>query len=309
MGYPFRANKVYYVNDVADLPSNYILEASSVYYITASLDLGSGAISLPDDSYVIGLSPIASITSTNSNPISGNDWKFRVYGVYLNGTLQGIYGLNMPVVTSYDLISATVPPAGSMVWVSDIESIAVKKTTHWVDLSTDKKILALLHKEDWESGVLSSPWYVANDAFNQWIVAPGFADTGTYSAFISNDGVNPAYTMNKSTNSHLYRDFSFPGLFSYFEIRFRWRGEMEIGKDYGRVYLAPTTFTPNAGSSIGTSYQIGDDEYNNSYTFTDAVIPLTGISGIKRLIFSFICNNKKGTPLSWIIDNIEIWAA
>jgi len=305
MAIPQKPYNIYYINNIADLPAS--LLDNSIYQLTTQIDIGAGSIDIPLNTQLISLTSQAEIISTNTNPITGIDWKLRVKGVKINGVLEGRVGGHFASAKSIDLFTFTTMQEGETVWVEDQLLWGVYKGGKWVDLTTGTEILAILFEEKWDSGdFLTNGWQVANDTINQWIVGSADKYEGNFSAYISNDGINPQYDVNTPNISHIWIDITFPAIATYNELRMFWKGEMEFNFDYGRLYMAPITVMPAAGVLVSSTYQIGKSQYNNQSTFVNEIINLGDLSGqTKRFIWSFRNDGSIGAFPSWIVDKIQ----
>ena len=158
--------------------------------------------------------------------------------------------------------------------------------------------------------------------FNNWMVINGTqtnqwydgtvagANTGTYSAYVSNDGgVTYAYTNTATSTSHIFRDIAFTGsVGGGYTLKFWWKGTGEVNYDFLKVYLVETSVLPAAGVQL-TSGQIGLTQYNNNATgYLEATILLPeSVNGTtKRLVFSWHNDGSLGGPEPISIDDITI---
>jgi hypothetical protein len=167
-----------------------------------------------------------------------------------------------------------------------------------------------------ETGVSKSfttnKWITVNDSVNQWFMGTGttFSGGGT-SIYISNDGgLTPSYTNSTPQVSHFYKDFTFPkNLQSNVLIEFYWKGVGEVGLDYGKTYVTPTTVTPLAGTQVSSIYSVGLTNYQNTASFTYQSIIINkddAIDQTKRLVFSWINDNSSGTNPPFCVDSLRI---
>jgi len=155
-------------------------------------------------------------------------------------------------------------------------------------------------------------WVVVNDSTNRWFMGTGttFSGGGT-SMYISSDGgITPSYNNGISQVSHFYKDFTFPkNLQSNVLLEFFWRGVGEVGFDFGKTYLAPTSVTPVSGTQVSSSFSIGLANYQGTNTFTGQTIVINRLDAIdqtKRLIFSWINNSSLGTNPPFTVDSIRL---
>lgn len=143
---------------------------------------------------------------------------------------------------------------------------------------------------------------------NKWFVGTAVANSGTRSAYISNNGgTNNQYNNGQARTQHFYRDITFPAGQPYITLSFNWRGVGESCCDYMKVFLVPTTTTPAAGTELTTG-QLGTT-YNSQSTWQSATIslPCSGIAGTtQRLVFSFNCDASIGTNPPSAVDNISL---
>ncbi|MEI7484417.1 MAG: BNR-repeat neuraminidase N-terminal domain-containing protein [Ignavibacteriota bacterium] len=167
--------------------------------------------------------------------------------------------------------------------------------------------------EDFETGIFSN-WGVQNGSqTNKWYVGSATYNGGTKSAYVSNDnGTTNAYTITATSVSHIYKDITFPAS-GEFHLAFNWKGQGEGTTtlyDYLRVYLVDVTTTPVAGTSLGTSGQIGTN-YNLQGTWqsVDLTIASANLGTTKRLVFSWINDISLGTQPPAALDNIQIYQA
>lgn len=134
--------------------------------------------------------------------------------------------------------------------------------------------------EDWEDGGVSNNWQQAQNPAedNLWVISSGTSRTGSNSAYVTNDsgGTNTyAYTTNNTNSAtHIYADFSIPSNARSLTINFYWtclgeNGGSSNNWDFGRVGVAPTSFTPVAGTQFTNTYRVGalsnDNKFNEGY--------------------------------------------
>ena len=134
--------------------------------------------------------------------------------------------------------------------------------------------------EDWEDGGVSNNWQQAQNPAedNLWVISSGTSRNGSNSAYITNDsgGTNTyAYnTNNTNAATHIYADFSIPANARSLTINFYWtclgeNGASTNNYDFGRVGVAPTSFTPVAGTQFTSTYRVGalsnNKKFNEGY--------------------------------------------
>ena len=195
---------------------------------------------------------------------------------------------------------------------------------------------ATLFEETFEDGTLGS-FTTVNDGTNDWVVGTDANTTigsgGTYSAYISDDGSTWDYA-GTSQASHIYVDIDFPASGEGFNLEFLWSGEGEDGSgasswDYMRVSLAPTSYTPSAGTEATSTYRLdygestrnygkyneGHPEYSGSLAspeYSREVVAMTSFSEggslagtSKRLIFTWKNDGSLGSqPIS--LNDVKI---
>ena len=154
-------------------------------------------------------------------------------------------------------------------------------------------------------------WVTVNDTTNYWVMNSGTTFSGgSTSIYITNDGTTNAYTNTTAQVSHFYKDITFPPTLSGpVTIKFYWKCTGEVGADYGRVFLAPTSVTPVAGTEVSTTYRIGLSEYSNQASYTSSSITIgrnTALGQTKRLIFSWKNNSSAGSNPPMVIDSLRL---
>ncbi|MCL2282685.1 MAG: YDG domain-containing protein [Fibromonadales bacterium] len=161
--------------------------------------------------------------------------------------------------------------------------------------------------ETFESGY---EWTFVNGTTNKWVVGTATKNTGSYSAYISNNnGTSNAYTVTSTSIVHLYKDIAFPTSASDFIMNFYYKGRGESGYDFMRVYYSPTTTTPvsgyYSGTQLGTNYNL-----DSSWSQKTITLPASVFSGkIMRLIFTWRNDNSSGTQPPAAIDDIKIYVS
>ena len=211
-------------------------------------------------------------------------------------------------------------------------------------LKLEDAIVNVFFEEEWSTGTFSTnSWSVVNDSVNQWVIGTAAtASTGSYSAYISNNGgVSHTYTTANVRCSHLYRDVTFPDTTSNVYLYFDWKcyGEDSLSTpdqaqvyDYGTVVIALTSSTPVAGTELFTtqatifrgnptgSGRIGASTnagkflgFNNLYGGQDSrwrpeMINMNNYRGLtRRLIFTWKNDISGGNNPPFAVDNIRIF--
>ncbi|GAB3854849.1 hypothetical protein GCM10028822_25200 [Hymenobacter terrigena] len=148
---------------------------------------------------------------------------------------------------------------------------------------------------------------------NQWAVGTaggnGPTTTGTKAAYISNDaGVTNAYTITSSSFVHMYRDVTVPAGQGNIQLGFDWKAGGESTYDYILVQVAPTSFTPVAGTALSTTGVTVLAQINLQTAFGRTTLQLPGsFSGsTQRLIFSWRNDGTGGVQPPATIDNIAV---
>jgi 6-phosphogluconolactonase (cycloisomerase 2 family) len=165
--------------------------------------------------------------------------------------------------------------------------------------------------ESFESGsFLTNSWIVLNSPSspNEWRIGTATAQTGSYSAYISNNlGVSNAYSNSVTTCVWLYKDILIPESAT---LSFYYKLIGESGFDTGRIIIDPTlTVTPIAGTDITTTPAGGSNTVLNSSVniWTNRTADLSAYSGTTiRIIFGWRNDLSIGTQPPIAIDNIKI---
>ena len=130
--------------------------------------------------------------------------------------------------------------------------------------------------EDWSDRGVSNGWSIVQDSSeeNLWAISTGTSRSNIYSAHITNDlGVTDVYeysTTNSQGGAHLYADFSIPANARTLTVNFYWTCLGENGSsvnnyDYGRIGIAPTSYTPSDNLEFTSSYRVGATSNNNKF--------------------------------------------
>ena len=208
--------------------------------------------------------------------------------------------LKLKEVNSQEMFSIT-PEVGSMLFNTDLQIVCIYTQNGWTNMNGDL-IYQTIFEETFETGNLNN-WQVKNDRINKWIVGTKDKYKGTYSAYVSNDGINPRYTNNRTQNSHIYKDIALPDA-NEIKLTLYFKGRTE--RNYDRIFVAisDTNYEPIAGRIIDTSKIIGKLE--NVYNWTKYEFDLTEHKNSTiRLIFSWHNDSSVGGD-SGRLDNIRI---
>ena len=154
-------------------------------------------------------------------------------------------------------------------------------------------------------------WSVVNGTeTNKWAVGTAVANTGTQSAYVSNDnGTTNAYTLTSTSIVHMYRDITFPAGTNPFVLKFNWKGSGEGTStlyDYLRVSIVPTTTVPVAGTALTTGL-IGKYNLQSGWQTVNASLAnATYANQTWRLVFTWNNDESAGTQPPIAIDDISI---
>ena len=171
--------------------------------------------------------------------------------------------------------------------------------------------------DDFESGsFVAGGWTVvpsANNA-NTWIVGTAQAESGTFGAYVSDDGTNATYSTSAPDSiTHLYVDVAIPGTAVSANLFFNWLCNAEDGPafdqyDFMKVYAVSTATTPVADTLLSETFRLGEIKYEGQIAWQGESITLPGsfIGSTVRLVFSFqsdfsIINNPGAC-----IDNVTV---
>ena len=241
---------------------------------------------------------------------------FKGKGSYIEGIehitsdnviFHGNFGIREPIrlseLTTEELTSFTQPKKGDLFYNTDENGISFFNGSEFKLINTST-LYSTIFTEDFETG---NSLTLVNDSTNIWIRGNADSYTGSYSLYISNDGINPVYNGNVSNVSHAYFDISIP-VTSEAILEIYWECEGEINYDYMRIYMTDTTYTPTAGSLPSSSYLIGQSQYNNNTIWKLEQINLGSYSTTttKRIIFSWRNDSSVGNNPPAMLDNIKI---
>ncbi len=222
----------------------------------------------------------------------------------INATSQQLTGLS-PSTNYQAFIRADCGVDGFSGWVGPISFS-----------TTQIPVSVFPYNEGFETG--GTEWTLVNGTqTNKWAVGTATNNGGTQALYVSNDnGVSNAYSTGSSSVVHAYRDIAFSSGFSQINLSFDWRCAGELTAfDRLRVYIAPTTFVPLAGTQIAASgtaptgiIQLGLTNFNGQPTYTAASISLPAAYDGQnaRLIFEWRNDGSDGTQPPAALDNINI---
>lgn len=112
-------------------------------------------------------------------------------------------------------------------------------------------------------------WTLVNGAQpNIWIRGTNTSYTGSNSMYIHNGGGSDNdYDITATSTVHFYKDITFPAGSNDYSLRFYWKGMGESASyDYLRVFFAPTSVTPVAGTQVSSTYELTPYIYNQQST-------------------------------------------
>lgn len=148
---------------------------------------------------------------------------------------------------------------------------------------------------------------------NKWHHGTATGNTGASLYVSSNNGTSNTYINNSESTVHAYVDLNIPAGSTFLTLEFDWRCVGENGYDRMFVYLAPTSFTPVAGSQIATGNgitQVGGQFVlkNNWQQFTDSTVDVSAFAGsTMRLIFQWRNDFTAGNNPPIAIDNVKVF--
>ena len=150
---------------------------------------------------------------------------------------------------------------------------------------------------------------------NKWHHGTATGNTGASLYVSNNNGVANAYTNNESSVVHAYIDLNIPVGTTYVNVDFHWKGVGEDFYDRMFVFLAPTSFTPTAGTQItasatGNISRIGGEfSMKNTWQFySDSAVNMSAFAGgTARIIFQWRNDFVAGNNPPIAIDNINIY--
>ena len=178
---------------------------------------------------------------------------------------------------------------------------------------------SVLNNGGFENG--ATGWTLSNSSTNQWRISTGATAgfSGTQCAYISQSAAAPfahTYTLGTASTVQFYQDVTLPAgqpvATLSFKVLCQGEGATTVF-DYLRVYLAPTSVVPAAGTNLGTVNQIGVN-YNllgANWVQVNISIPqsLTGnatAATTRRLIFQWRNDGGGGTQPPAAVDNIVL---
>ncbi|MDR2578334.1 MAG: YDG domain-containing protein [Chitinispirillales bacterium] len=163
--------------------------------------------------------------------------------------------------------------------------------------------------ESFENG--PNGWvFVNGTAVNRWIIGSNTSNTGSYSAYISNNNDTLGYTItNAASTVHLYRDIVFPVSDLDFSMTFHARANGERIHDYMVVRYCDTSVTPTTSQLLGNNNSTRLDSLQGIANWTRRIhtLPAATFSGkAVRFVFTWRNDGSFGTQPPAAIDDIEI---
>jgi hypothetical protein len=162
--------------------------------------------------------------------------------------------------------------------------------------------------ETFENG--ENKWVFINGTqTNKWIIGTATKNSGSRSAYISNNGSANTYTVsNASSIVHLYRDFVFPESSENFVLTYYFKGMGEEKIDYMTVSYHDTENTPVAGSFFSGATILDTVALLNNWEQRTVALPAADFSEKNlRLVFTWRNNAAIGTQPPAAIDDINIY--
>lgn len=149
---------------------------------------------------------------------------------------------------------------------------------------------------------------------NKWVYGTAAGNPGS-SIYVSNDnGATNNYTNNSTSTTFAYREFTIPAGSTIGTLVFDWRAYgNDSSWDRMRVYLAPSNYTPTAGTQMnagGGVIQLGADfeMVTNWQTYTNTNVNLSSFAGSTvKLIFQWRNDGIIGTNPAAAVDNINFF--
>jgi len=217
--------------------------------------------------------------------------------------------LNDKSTATWSVVETNVDPStwsnGTTINGSNVESFT--SNTYELDPEGYRRPLSSDSNVTYSGGTLTS--------VNDWYVGTAVSNGGTQSAYISNDGgTTHEYNNDETQLCHIFKDFTTPADISNgVTLDFDWiaYGEPSI-YDYLRVFIAPLTESPTAGTQINSSYNIigSTGRYLGSSSWTsesEDISSLLAANTTYRLIFQWRNDGSSGFNPPAAVDNIDIY--
>lgn len=232
------------------------------------------------------------------------------------GTDEILANANTYTSTNNYLIVDQLQPATTYyIWA---RSLCGNENSIWIGpMAVQTRLVAktLPYHEDFEG---TPSFMFINDEVNKWFIGSAVHHGGSQSLYISKDGgVSNEYNPNlgRKQVSHVYQDLVIPADALQLSIDFDWRCAGEGSYDNFKMWLAPLSFTPEAGTNINerdrTMIRVGQAAYSNSANFKSEqlILDATSFAGqTMRLIIEWTQDTSSGQNPAAAIDNLQIRA-
>ena len=164
------------------------------------------------------------------------------------------------------------------------------------------------------ASLAANGWTTTQSTTNYWTSGTGGgASDGTRSAFVTNDGTINGYNNVGSQANHFWRDFTAPAGETIISLSFFLKGNpQDVGYDRVRVYVAPISSSPTAGTEATTGATQIFTFDGNLATFTQQTASFTtSISGGQsfRVIFTWRNDGSVGSNPPYAVDQVNIVSA
>jgi len=238
------------------------------------------------------------------------------YTVKVDNSVSNIE-LNAVAVRSTDVVTGTgtkVLNEGDNIFpITVATSDGSTQKVYTVVVKRRGQALSVPFTEGFESG--AALWVLENGMqVNQWAIGTATAESGSHSAYISNDGgLSNSYTTDNNSLVYLFSDVFFtpPADASHvYQLSFDWKLEGESCCDRLQVILTDIDTNPVAGESLYNAIYLGD--FINAPTWQKAEINFPKEYGYaqsgetKRLVFGWYNDSSVGTQPPIAIDNVSI---
>lgn len=243
-----------------------------------------------------------------------NDAETIEWGVTTAATADSIASLNVVGSSNASdtlLITGLSPATAYHLFVR--QSCDSLNRSSWRQLSFETTVTpaAMPYICGFEQPTENARWQIIGEGqTNYFVVGQAASNGGLSGLYITNDGTAHAYSNNSSSTSFAQRVLYLePGTYDY---SFDWLCQGEApSTDYGRAFIAPRTFSPEAG----TSRRVADNAI-----MLDGNAPLAGVAGFRtrqgqfnisradsyKLTFVWTNNYTDGENPPMAVDNIVI---
>jgi len=246
-------------------------------------------------------------SASSSNPANGYDYYYSTVNTAPTTTTSGSVGFGVTTANITGLASQTQ----YFYWVR--ANCGTGDTSVWTSggsFTTTQIPATLPYTQDFN--VANDFDLVNGSQVNIWAYGSATGNTGN-SLYISNDGgINNDYNVAVTSVVQAYRDIAIPNGTSLVNFSFDWKANGESCCDYLRVWIVPTSFTPTAGTQIGTAagrIQVGGNlnAVTAWQTYTNATLDLSSFANTTmRLVFEWKNDGSLGAQNAAAIDNISI---